>query len=259
MTSLKLNEDNSMNTPLITASKPKWIFDANTQGLLMPKAYLDKLILSYPTCEIKADMDDTLVCKCRGDLKKVPSLSMRFEGKQDYWKLSNSHLTTVKDITGYDTQVCVTRVQQNRDNDFFLAGRVFLEEYYTVFSNSPNQITISKVNPVTMTSNKQSTGLIVTMLLVGLLFILLALVCLCCLCFKNIGEIPNYEKRHVAQEARVETRLQQPTMRASNYRPQQQVVRQVVEQPQVIRTMVEQPQVIYKQEPVLISQQMIPN
>lgn len=122
----------------------------------------------------------------------------------------------------------MTRIQQNRALDTFVAGRAFLEQFYTVFSNSPNQITISQVNPVKMSSNQQSTGLIVTMLLVGLLFILLALVCLCCLCFKNIAEVPTYQKRAVAQEAKVETRLQQPmsSMVSSAYRPQQQVVRQ---------------------------------
>lgn len=255
--SLKLDNDNTMNAPLIAAKKPKWVFDANTLNLLVPEAYLTKLVASYPTCEVKADMEDTVVCKCKGDLKKVPSLSVRFDGSEQYWTLSDSHMTTVKDITGYDTQACVTRIQKNRALDNFVAGRAFLEQFYTVFSNSPSQITISQVNPVKMTSNQQSTGLIVTMLLVGLLFILLALVCLCCLCFKNIGEFTPYTKSNVAQEAKVETRVQQP-MTSSVYRPQQQVIRPVYDPPHVVRTVVEQPQVIY-QEPVLVSQQMIPS
>lgn len=87
-----------MNAPLITVAKPAWVFDVNVKGLLMPKAYIDKIIANYPTCAIKAEMKDTLVCDCKGDLSKVPNLSVRFEGKDFYWKLSNSDLTTIKDI-----------------------------------------------------------------------------------------------------------------------------------------------------------------
>lgn len=155
-------------------------------------------------------------------------------------------------IDNFDDQACVTRITQHTGKDYFVAGRVFLEKYYTTFSNSPSKITISQVNPVQMSSNQQDTGLIVTMLVVGLLFCLLAIVCLCCLCFKNIGEIPTYEKRNVAQEAKVENRLQQPISQ-SVYRPQPQQ--------QVIRT-VGEPVFVSQQrvgEPVLVSQKVIPS
>lgn len=103
MDSLKLDSDNTMNAPLIAKKKPQWIFDANEQNLLVPKAYLTKLIATYNTCEVKADMKDTLVCKCKGDLKKVPSLSVKFEGASQYYTLTKEHMTTVQDIANYDT------------------------------------------------------------------------------------------------------------------------------------------------------------
>lgn len=31
------------------------------------------------------------------------------------------------------------------------------------------------------------------------------MVCLCCVCFKNIKEIPHYEKKYVGQEPKVES------------------------------------------------------
>lgn len=80
--SMKLNEDATATATLITAQKPNWVFDANTNGLLVPEAYIKKIIANYPTCEVMASKADALVCKCKGDLKKVPSVSVRFDSEE---------------------------------------------------------------------------------------------------------------------------------------------------------------------------------
>lgn len=215
---------------------------------------MDKIIANYKTCEVK---NNYLMCKCSGDLSKVPDLSAKFDGGSEYWTLSKRHFTTVKNVKDYENNACVTKLQQTSGSSF-VAGRVFLKNHYTVFSNSPNQISIGRVNPVVMESNQQDTGLVVAMIVVGLIFVLLALVCLCCVCFKNIQEIPHYEKKYVGQEPHVKTShmnqgpvsVQMPPMQKSAAYQQPQVVRQVVEMaPQ---------STIMRQEPMMVNQQVMP-
>lgn len=94
-----------MNTALINGKNVKWVYDVNVEGLQVPAAFMAKITATYNTCQVK---DNYLVCKCKGDLSKLPDLSVKFSGHDQYWTMQKGHFTTVKNVKDFDNNACVT-------------------------------------------------------------------------------------------------------------------------------------------------------